>query len=152
MSSEANERAERIQYSLDEANESIEDVKLLIENDRLRAAVNRIYYGVFNSLLALGLANDFETSKHQQLLGWFNRNFIYKSLLDPKFGKIINKASNRRTRGDYEAYVEFDKEVILEMFDEPPHAGNCKGIDKIYMGCSIRTRQLMFNELMIIYG
>ncbi len=46
MSLEANERAERIQYSLDEANESIEDVKLLIENDRLRAAVNRILWSV----------------------------------------------------------------------------------------------------------
>jgi uncharacterized protein (UPF0332 family) len=118
MSLEANERVELIQYRLDEAKESIEDVKLLMENDRLRAAVNRIYYGMFYSLLALGLAYGYETSKHQQLLGWFNRNFIHEGLFDPKFGKIINKASNRRTIGDYESYVEFDKEVILEMFNE----------------------------------
>ena len=42
-------------------------LQLLIENDRLRAAVNRIYYGMFYSLLALGLAYQFETSKHNQL-------------------------------------------------------------------------------------
>jgi uncharacterized protein (UPF0332 family) len=118
MSLDGNERIELIRYRLDEAKESIQDVLLLIENDRLRAAVNRIYYGMFYSLLALGLAYQFETSKHHQLLGWFNKNFIHEGLIDSRFGKIINKASNRRTKGDYESYVEFDKDVILEMFDE----------------------------------
>lgn len=118
MSLEENERKELIRYRFEEAKETIIDVQLLIENDRLRAAVNRIYYGMFYSLLALGLAYQFETSKHQQLLGWFNKNFIHEGLIDSKFGKIINKASNRRTQGDYESYVEFDKEVILEMFGE----------------------------------
>jgi uncharacterized protein (UPF0332 family) len=118
MSIEQNERKELIKYRLDEARETIDDVRLLIDNDRLRAAVNRIYYGMFYSLLALGFEYGFETSKHQQLLGWFNKSFIHEGLIDPKFGKIINKASNRRTQGDYESHVEFDKDVILEMFGE----------------------------------
>lgn len=118
MSLEGIEQKELIKYRLEEAKETIQDVQLLIENDRLRAAVNRIYYGMFYALLALGLAYKFETSKHQQLLGWFNKNFIYEGLIDSKFGKILNKASNRRTKGDYESYVEFDKDIILEMFDE----------------------------------
>ncbi len=118
MTLEDNERTELIRYRLEEAIETIADVQLLIDNDRLRAAVNRIYYGMFYSLLALGLAYQFETSKHQQLIGWFNKNFIHARLIDPKFGKIINKASNRRTQGDYESYVEFDKATIIEMFDQ----------------------------------
>ena len=35
-----------------------------------------------------------------------------------KFGRIINKASNRRTKGDYESFVEFEKEIVIEMFEE----------------------------------
>ena len=118
MSLEENERSELIKYRLDEAKDTIDDVQLLINNDRLRAAVNRIYYGMFYSLLALGLAYEFETSKHQQLLGWFNKNFIHSGLIDPKYGIILRKAANRRTKSDYESYVEYDKVVILEMFDE----------------------------------
>jgi len=118
MSLEKNEKSELIKYRLEEAKETIDDVQLLIDNNRLRAAVNRIYYGMFYSVLALGLAFDFETSKHHQLLGWFNKNFIHEGLIDTKYGKIINKASNRRTKGDYESYVEFDKDIILEMFEE----------------------------------
>ena len=51
-------------------------------------------------------------------LGWFNKNFIHNGLIDIKFGIIIRKAANRRTKSDYESFVEYDKVVILEMFDE----------------------------------
>ena len=73
---------------------------------------------MFYSLLVLGLANEFETSKHIQLIGWFNKNFIHEGLIEPKYGKIINKAFNRRTKGDYDIYVSFAKDIVIEMFDE----------------------------------
>lgn len=101
-----------------QAEETVADVKLLIENDRLRAAVNRIYYGIFYSILALGLANEYQTSKHAQLIGWFNKNFISTGLIDVKYGKIVNKAFNRRTKGDYDSYIDFEKDTDNEMFDE----------------------------------
>jgi uncharacterized protein (UPF0332 family) len=118
MTHESSDRVSLIKYRLKQADETISDVQLLIENDRLRSAVNRIYYGMFYSLLALGLAYQFETSKHPQLIGWFNKNFIFEGLIDSKYGKIINKAYNRRTKGDYDSYIEFEKEIVLEMYLE----------------------------------
>lgn len=107
-----------VKYRLEQANETIADVELLIENNRLRSAVNRIYYGMFYSLLALALEYKFESSKHAQIIGWFNKNFVHENKFDEKFGKIINKAFNKRTKSDYDTFVETDKETVLEMFDE----------------------------------
>ena len=118
MTIEDADRINLIKYRLEQANEMIQDVQLLIENNRLRSAVNRIYFGMFYALLALGLAHQFETSKHAQLLGLFNKNFINEGLIDSKYGKIINKAFIRRTKGDYDTYVEFEKEIVTEMFGE----------------------------------
>lgn len=118
MTIEEKDRESLIQYRIEQANETIIDVELLLENKRLRSAINRIYYGMFYSLLALGAAHQFETSKHAQLLGWFNRNFIHRGLVDPKYGKIINKAYNRRTKGDYDTFIEFEELVVIEMFNE----------------------------------
>ena len=118
MTLENEDRKNLISYRLEQAEETIQDVKLLIENDRLRSAVNRIYYGMFYSLLALGLAFEFETSKHAQLIGWFNKRFIHDGLIDSKYGKIINKACNRRTKGDYDIFVNFEKKIVIEMFGE----------------------------------
>jgi len=112
------ERQELIQYRIAEAKDTELDIELLISNNRLRAAINRIYYSMFYSLLALGLKYKFETSKHAQLIGWFNKNFINTGLIDAKFGRVLNKAFNRRTKGDYDSFVEFEHEIVLEMFDE----------------------------------
>ena len=118
MTLDAKNRSDLIQYRLDEAKDTETDVELLIAHNRLRAAINRIYYGMFYALLALGLKCQFETSKHHQLLGWFNRYFIHEGLIDTKYGKIINKAFNRRTKGDYDSFIEFDAGTVLEMFEE----------------------------------
>lgn len=112
------DRKQLINYRLLQAQETIDDVELLITNQRWRASVNRIYYGMFYSLLALGLKYEYETSKHAQLIGWFNKNFIAEQKLDIKYGKIINKAFNRRTKGDYDSFVDFDEETVLEMYEE----------------------------------
>ena len=112
------DRTALIKYRIEQAEDTIADVELLIENDRLRSAVNRIYYGMFYSLLALALEYNFESSKHVQIIGWFNKNFVHEGKLEEKFGKIINKAFNKRTKSDYDAFVETDKETVLEMLSE----------------------------------
>ena len=48
----------------------------------------------------------------------FNKNFIREDLIDSKYGKIINKAFNRRTKGDYDSYIDFDLETVKEMYEE----------------------------------
>ncbi len=73
---------------------------------------------MFYSLSALGIKNDYETSKHAQLIGWFNKRFINEGLIDPKYGKIINKAFNRRTKGYYDVYIDFDVDTVIGMYNE----------------------------------
>jgi uncharacterized protein (UPF0332 family) len=118
MTIKDDDRNSLIHYRLEQTNETINDVQILIDNDRYRAAVNRIYYGMFYSLLALGLAYQFETSKHSQLIGWFNKNFIHKGLIEPQYGRYINQAFNARSKGDYDLYVDFEKDDVVEMFGE----------------------------------
>jgi uncharacterized protein (UPF0332 family) len=118
MTIDNHDRLDVINYRLAEAKDTEIDVELLISNNRLRAAINRIYYSMFYSILALGLKYQFETSKHAQLIGWFNKNFIQKGLIDAKYGKIINKAFNRRSKGDYDSYVDFEIDTVKEMYDE----------------------------------
>lgn len=118
MNIKKEDRKNLVRYRMEQAEETVEDVRLLIENKRFRSAVNRIYYGMFYSLLAMGLEYKFQTSKHTQLIGWFNKNFVHEGIIERKYGKILNKAFNRRTQGDYDIYVEFDEDTVREMFEE----------------------------------
>jgi len=44
-----------INLRIEQAYQTISDAEFLINNDKFRAAVNRIYYGMFYMMLALGL-------------------------------------------------------------------------------------------------
>jgi uncharacterized protein (UPF0332 family) len=81
-----------IKYRLDQAKDTIELVRFLIDSYLLTVAVNRVYYGIYNSIKALSLAKKFETSKHAQLIGWFNKEFIATEILNKKFGRILRNA------------------------------------------------------------
>jgi uncharacterized protein (UPF0332 family) len=80
-------------------------------------AVNRIYYGMFYAVSALALKHGFTTSKHKQLIGWFNKNFVKDKKVDRKFGEIIRDAFDRRTAGDYDDWVTFSKEEVTSLFE-----------------------------------
>lgn len=107
-----------IEYRLQQAFDTLELAKFLFNSDALVIAVNRIYYGMYYSLTALALKHKFETSKHGQLIGWFNREYISTKKIDPQYGKILRNAYQNRTKGDYDAFVEFDKSAIKIMLEE----------------------------------
>ena len=103
---------------MQQAIETIELARFLIENEKYGIAVNRVYYGMYYALTALALQNRFETSKHGQLIGWFNKEFIATKKLDSQFGKSLRNAFQNRTKGDYDAFVEFSKNEVELMFFE----------------------------------
>jgi len=59
---------ELINYRIRQAKDTVSEVKILIKNNLLKIAVNRIYYGMFYMVLALATKYNYKTSKHQQLI------------------------------------------------------------------------------------
>jgi uncharacterized protein (UPF0332 family) len=110
-----NDREILIQYRLNQSRQTIGEVSKLIESDLLNIAVNRIYYGIFYSLTALALKYEYESSKHFQLMGWFNQHFIKPGLIEIKYGKILRDAFKNRSDGDYAPFILFEKDDVLEM-------------------------------------
>jgi uncharacterized protein (UPF0332 family) len=106
------EKSYIIQYRIQQAKDTIAEIEILIQNRLFKTTVNRIYYGMFYMLLALALKYNFKTSKHQQLIGWFNRNFIKTGEIELKYGKIINDAFENRSDSDYGLNIEFSAEDI----------------------------------------
>lgn len=112
MTLTSEEKINLIKYRLDQSKESAELAAVLIEMKKYSVAVNRIYYAVFYCLLALALKYEFETSKHLQLIGWFNKNFIATGIIDSEFGTIARKCYEYRRSADYDAYVVLEKENV----------------------------------------
>jgi uncharacterized protein (UPF0332 family) len=121
MIADENDRKVLIAYRLNQAIESIETVHFLITNNQFILAVNRVYYGMFYALSALALKHEFETSKHAQLIGWFNKEFVNSQKVNREIGWALKKAYGNRTKGDYDVFISFEKEEVVLMLDELKH-------------------------------
>lgn len=113
-----NERKALIDYRIKQAYESAEVAEFLYNNQSYASSINRIYYAVFYSLLALGIKFDFKTSKHPQLHGWFNKNFIATGIIEREFGRILRDIYQNRLSADYEVYVNFPEEDLEQLLSE----------------------------------
>lgn len=108
-----------IENLLEKSKIALEDAKLALDNERLDNAHNRIYYALFYIVSALGYKFDFITSKHSQLLGWFNKEIIHnKKLFDQELFKIYKKAYENRMKSDYEFTYKASKENVLDLFNK----------------------------------
>lgn len=115
---ESKQRIALITYRLEQAKDTISEAELLIEHGKYRAAVNRIYYGMFYAVSAVGTLYQFTTSKHGQLIGWFNKEFIKTETFDRKYGKILREAFELRNQGDYDAFITFPENDVRQRFEE----------------------------------
>ncbi len=106
-----------IAYRIEKARETILAAKLLMENNLLSHAENRIYYSIFYLISALAIKHDFSTSKHRELLGWFNKNFVYTQKVSVEMKNIYRDAFENRQESDYEDYKTFEIEEVKTHFD-----------------------------------
>ena len=92
-----------INIAVEKSNQAIKSAKDNIENNNLETAQNRIYYALFYIVTALAYKNDFITSKHSQLKGWFNKKFIYEDkVFEPEMIEIYNELYQFRQKSDYD--------------------------------------------------
>ena len=117
MSSEENKRNLAL-YRLHQAEESLDEAKYLFDGRKSpRSVINRAYYAMFYSVLALFIFEKYSSSKHSGVLSYFNHRFIKNGLLSKDLGRAVNKAFDLRQRGDYREKVHLTREQVAPFID-----------------------------------
>lgn len=106
-----------IKYRIEKAKETIRAAQLLLDNNLLSHAENRIYYSIFYIVSALAMQYNFSTSKHMELLGWFNKNFVFTGKVSIEMKNIYKDAFENRQESDYEDYKTFEIDEVKTHFD-----------------------------------
>lgn len=115
-----NERpiSDYIQYKRDRALEALDDIKKMLDNKMLSSAMNRIYYAGFYIVGALLLLDGFSTSKHRQLIGHFNKEYIKTGKVPVDIGEILDESYNNRVASDYHDFVYLTKSQVEEFYNQ----------------------------------
>ena len=109
----SNTREEYINYRINRAYESLEDARILADNERWNATTNRLYYATFYAVIAILLKNNQEVSTHSGAKSIFSEKFIKTGIIPTKYGQIYSRLFTWRQKSDYDDLFDFDKETIL---------------------------------------
>ncbi len=99
---------ELIRYRLARAEESLAEASLLLGNNYVRTAVNRLYYACFYAVTALLLTEGHSSPKHSGVRALFDQLWIAPGRLPRDLGRFYRHLFASRQRGDYADLVTFD--------------------------------------------
>ena len=130
MKRDLSNKNELVQYRMERARATLNDARNLFSQDSTPASVvNRAYYSMFYSALALLATVGQQTSKHQGVLALFDQYFIKPKILPVEMGKFLHKAFDMRQTGDYEEETELtrqDAQKSLEFAEKFIHSAEEK--------------------------
>lgn len=105
-----------IKYRIDRSFETFREAKTMIDNKFWNASVNRIYYSCYYVVNALLLMKSIETSSHKGIRQMFGLHFVQEGLVSKEDGRFFSDLYDRRQTGDYDDYVSFDEETVVQLY------------------------------------
>ncbi len=106
-----------VEYRLEQADESLEAARILMEKMMLRPAVNRSYYAMFYAVLSLLAIEKKETSKHSGAVSLFDKEFVKRGIFAKDLSRWLHEAFDLRQISDYSAQSSISLEDAQLSFD-----------------------------------
>jgi uncharacterized protein (UPF0332 family) len=111
-------KSELIKYRVSRSKETLEEAKLLSNNNHWNSVANRLYYACFYIVNALFLKNDITFTTHNGVKREFHKSFIKTGIISIENGKLYSRLFNLRQEGDYIDFKRFDKTEIEPFIDK----------------------------------
>ena len=105
-----------IEYRLTQAKDSLKEADVLHKSGMsLRSVMNRLYYSMFYTVLALLQNKELGTSKHSGAISLFDREYVKPGILPREMSKALHRAFELRQIGDYMEETEVTSSDIEEI-------------------------------------
>jgi uncharacterized protein (UPF0332 family) len=111
------ERDELVKYRIAKARDTFKEVKLHIKNELWNTAINRLYYACYYAVIALLIDIEIQPHTHSGVRQMFGLHFVKTGIVDKSIGKFFTDIYDMRQTGDYDDYIEFHKEDIMDLVE-----------------------------------
>jgi len=114
------DRAALVRYRMARASEVLAEVRVHVEHRFWNTAVNRLYYACYYAVSALLVSKGISATTHSGVRQMFGLHFIKEGLIPKDLGKFYSDIFDMRQTGDYEDYLDFTEEDVLDL-QEPSY-------------------------------
>lgn len=89
---------------MEQARESLDASKIMLENDMIKDAINRSYYAVFYALKAVLAIEEKDFKRHKDVVAYFNKTYVAGGKFPRELGRMIAKLQQLREKSDYDDF------------------------------------------------
>jgi uncharacterized protein (UPF0332 family) len=97
------EAQDLIDLRLTQANESLREARLLIDQEMCRGTMDRVYFSMFYCACALLATKEFGPSRDGNVAAKFQREFVKTGLIPHEFGERFKRATQLHQDADFGA-------------------------------------------------
>lgn len=88
--------------AIDVSQEFLDDSKILLDQERLRSAIDRAYYSIHFSAVALLAARNIRPpTSHSGLVTLFGREIVLTGIMEREYGRMLSIALRDRSSSTY---------------------------------------------------
>jgi len=99
-----------IKQQILKSTEKLEAAKSLLRENFIDDAISRAYYSIYHAASAVLLSKGLTANTHRGLKIMFGLYFIETGEIEKEFGQVLSKLKDERENGDYDVFVQFEKE------------------------------------------
>lgn len=107
------ERNDMVAYRMKRANDTLNEIDILVENNLWNTAINRLYYACYYAVSALLLKNNIGAQSHSGTRLMFGLHFIKTGTIPKELGKFYTEIFDLRHTGDYDDFINFTKDDVV---------------------------------------
>lgn len=121
-----------IGYRVERSHRTLAEVEILLNNQLYSTAVNRLYYAVYYSAIALLLKDGYYSATHAGVRSLLGIHYIKTGKIKAEIGRGFMILFERRHRADYDDFIDSTKEEVMELI--PLAQSFIDAVDKIIEG------------------
>ena len=116
-STDVGTKMDLVRHRLNVAREDLDTANLTFEAGLFRAANNRAYYSIFNTICAVLAKEGVAFKRHKDTLSYFNKNYVQPEIFPRELGRKIVKAEEIRHASDYDTFYIASKDITLQQIE-----------------------------------
>ena len=112
------QRVDIVKYRLENALNTLSEVKSHRENGFYNTAVNRMYYACYYAARAILTAYHIEAKTHEGVRQQLGLNFVLTGMLTQEQGRFYSRLYAKRTTGDYDDFIRHTLKTVDELYPQ----------------------------------
>lgn len=118
MNLETEDRSALVNLYWEKSENTLQELRVAIENEQWSMAANRLYYALFHAVTALLVKDSHPVNTHRGIKTALGEHYVLTGKLSGDDGRLFAQMATLRERADYDCVFKVSKEQVQVLVEQ----------------------------------